>query len=60
VPSTCVSAAELRQQAGLYAQALQAAGLSQPAIDTYYRHAMFFVRWLDGEFQPGRRLTGQR
>jgi hypothetical protein len=36
---------------------LRAAGLESVTIDTYERHAAFFVRWLDGTFQPGRRLA---
>jgi len=56
VPPTRASAEELADQAGIYEGFLQKAGLSQSAIDTYYRHAMFFVRWLRGEFRPGGRL----
>jgi predicted nucleic acid-binding protein len=56
VPRTPVTADELAAQADAYARAVEAAGRSQQSIDTYHRHAMFFVRWLKGEFKPGRRL----
>lgn len=54
-----VTATELAKDASAYARDVEAAGRNQATIDTYYRHAMFFVRWLDGEFKPGRRLTGR-
>ncbi|HSW41149.1 MAG TPA: HepT-like ribonuclease domain-containing protein [Patescibacteria group bacterium] len=50
--------ADLIAQAGEYARDLEAAGLHPATIATYHRHAMFFIRWLAGEFKPGRRLTG--
>jgi hypothetical protein len=53
-----VSTADLANDARAYARDIEAAGRSQPTIDTYYRHAMFFIRWLDGTFEPGARLTG--
>jgi hypothetical protein len=56
VPRTPVTADELAAQADAYARAVEAAGRSQQSIDTYHRHAMFFVRWLKGEFKPGGRL----
>ena len=58
VPRTPASTGELRDQAGRYAGDVQAAGREQPTVDTYHRHAMFFIRWLEGDFQPGRRLRG--
>jgi hypothetical protein len=39
---------------------VQAAGREQPTVETYLRHAMFFIRWLEGAFQPGARLQGLR
>lgn len=54
------SVADLREQAKAYAAAIEAAGRAQDTIDTYYRHAMFFVRWLDGEFTPGARTSRNR
>ena len=60
VPRTAVSAADLRPQAADYAHQVQAAGRRQPTVDTYFRHAMFFIRWLEGDFQPGARLRGLR
>jgi len=56
VPRAPVSSDELAEQARGYARAIEAAGREQPTIDTYHRHAMFFVRWLRGEFKPGGRL----
>lgn len=54
------STADLGDDAMAYARELEAAGLQQSAIETYYRHAMFFVRWLDDDFVPGGRLTGRQ
>jgi predicted nucleic acid-binding protein len=56
VPIGRVSADDLEQQAGMYARAIEAAGREPVTVDTYHRHAMFFVRWLRGEFEPGSRL----
>jgi hypothetical protein len=58
VPRSAASTAELRRQAVRYAAQVQAAGREQSTVDTYYRHAMFFIRWLDGQFEPGARLRG--
>jgi hypothetical protein len=58
VPITAASSADLRQQAGEYARQVEAAGRAQATVDTYYRHAMFFIRWLEGDFRPGARLRG--
>jgi hypothetical protein len=56
VPIRTLGVGDLRADVAAYAQWLDGAGLSQAAIDTYVRHADFFVRWLDGEFEPGARL----
>lgn len=56
VPPGPVSAGELVQQAAAYAADIERAGRVPATIDTYYRHAMFFIRWLQGEFRPGGRL----
>lgn len=56
VPAAAVSTDELMGQVGRYGQAIEAAGRERDTIDTYVRHAMFFVRWLRGEFRPGGRL----
>lgn len=53
------STADLADEATAYARELQEAGLQTSAIKTYYRHAMFFVRWLGDDFVPGGRLTGK-
>jgi hypothetical protein len=60
VPLAAASTGELRDQAARYAAQVQGAGREQPTVDTYFRHAMFFIRWLEGEFQPGARLQGLR
>lgn len=60
VPIRTLHAADLRADVAAYAQSLQGAGRSHAAIDTYVRHATFFVRWLAGEFRPGARLRGRR
>jgi hypothetical protein len=60
VPQTAVSSTDLRQQAEEYARQVEAAGRQQPTVDTYFRHALFFIRWLEGDFRPGGRLQGLR
>lgn len=60
VPRSTVDTQELRRQARQYATEIDAAGREQPTVDTYFRHAMFFIRWLEGDFQPGARLRGLR
>jgi len=47
---------ELTRLTEEYRSELQAARLQPAAINTYYRHAGFFVRWLAGQFRPGARL----
>ena len=59
-PVSAVSVSDLTEDAKAYARDVEAAGRNQQTIDTYYRHAMFFVRWLGGDFKPGARLTGAR
>jgi predicted nucleic acid-binding protein len=56
VPFGAVTAEQLATQATQYARAIEAAGRQAPTVDTYHRHAMFFVRWLVGDFTPGGRL----
>lgn len=60
VPRTATTTSDLRDQARQYADEVQAAGREQPTVETYFRHAMFFIRWLEGDFQPGARLRGLR
>jgi hypothetical protein len=50
------SVSELFDHAKAFKEELKAAGLRPAAIETYYRHAMFFIRWLGGDFNPGGRL----
>lgn len=57
VPGVPVGVEELASQAEAYAQAVEAAGRAAATIDTYHRHAMLFIRWLRGEFEPGKRLA---
>ncbi len=56
VPIGPVAASDLELQARAYAAAIEAAGRAPTTVDTYHRHAMFFVRWLTGDFDPGGRL----
>ncbi len=56
MPIGPVTADLMAEQASRYAREIEAAGREKATIDTYHRHAMFFVRWLRGEFQPGGRL----
>ena len=48
--------ADLGEDIKSYAADVEAAGKAQDTIDTYCRHAEFFVRWLDGKFEPGARV----
>jgi hypothetical protein len=54
------STSQLREQAQRYARQVEAAGRERSTVETYYRHAMFFIRWLEGDFEPGARLRGLR
>lgn len=60
VPRTRATIADLRDQAKQYADEVRAAGRARPTVDTYLRHALFFIRWLEGDFDPGARLRGLR
>jgi len=51
-----VTVEQLTSQAGDYARAIEGAGRAPSTVDTYHRHAMFFIRWLQGDFAPGGRL----
>lgn len=55
-PDGAASTTDLSSETDEYARELASAGLRPAAIDTYHRHAMFFVRWLGGEDAPGSRL----
>jgi len=56
VPAGSVTVEQLTRQAAAYARVIEEAGRERPTIDTYHRHAMFFIRWLHGDFIPGARL----
>lgn len=56
VPPRAVTAEDLARQVSAYAGVIEDAGRAQVTVDTYRRHAMFFVRWLRGDFRPGDRL----
>jgi hypothetical protein len=60
VPTGKATTVDLRDQATAYAQDVAAAGREPPTVETYLRHALFFVRWLDGDFEPGARLARLR
>jgi hypothetical protein len=51
---------DLERQAASYARAIEAAGRERATVDTYRRHAMFFIRWLRGDFEPGGRLRPRK
>lgn len=55
-PSRAVEHQELLAQVDVYGTAIEAAGRRPQTVETYTRHARFFVRWLGGTFQPGARL----
>lgn len=55
VPARTVGVADLRAEAEAYAASVRDAGLGEQTMETYRRHALFFVRWLGGEFEPGAR-----
>jgi predicted nucleic acid-binding protein len=57
VPAAPVTVNDLRLQAEAYTRAVRGMGLGTATVDTYERHALFFVRWLSGEFVPGSRLS---
>ncbi len=54
-----VTIEELAADAKAHARSVEAAGLVKTGAAAYLRHAMFFVRWLDGTFEPGGRLRGR-
>jgi predicted nucleic acid-binding protein len=56
VPRGPADADALDAQAAAYAATLERAGRESTTVDTYQRHAMFFVRWLRDDFRPGGRL----
>jgi hypothetical protein len=51
-----VTVSDLDDEALVYRETIASAGLSRATVETYHRHATFFVRWLAGEFVPGARL----
>lgn len=59
VPIDPVDVDGLIAQLSVYGDALRAAGLRPVTVDTYERHAAFFVRWLAGAFAPGSRLRSR-
>ena len=48
--------AELMADLDAYETDLRGAGLRPQAVHTYLIHASQFIRWLDGDFEPGSRL----
>jgi predicted nucleic acid-binding protein len=59
IPPGPASVEDLAEEAAEYEAALSGSTLSRSAVDTYHRHAMFFVRWLAGSFKPGGRLRSR-
>jgi hypothetical protein len=58
--SRAATAQELPINARANADDVAAAGRHEATIDTYFRHAMFFVRWLAGDFEPRGRGAASR
>ena len=43
-----------------YREEIEASNLAPASKATYLRHAETFVRWVEGDFQPGARVSGNR
>ena len=43
-----------------YRAEIEASNLAAASKATYLRHAETFVRWVEGDFQPGARASGNR
>ena len=43
-----------------YRAEIEASNLAPASKATYLRHAETFVRWVEGDFQPGARVSGNR
>jgi predicted nucleic acid-binding protein len=56
---TAATVDALVAQVDAYVGAITSAGLGPASVDAYRRHAMFFVRWLAGDFHPGARLANR-
>ena len=46
--------ADLRRELACFEADLRAAGLSENSVKTYVGRSEYFVRWLAGEYVPGR------
>jgi len=46
---------QLREELTHFEQELRAAGLSSSTVHTYVDRSERFLRWLDGDYQPGER-----
>lgn len=53
VKRECLEA--VRRALAEYENEVHGSGLSAQTKETYCRHAGTFVRWLEGDFQPGQR-----
>lgn len=46
---------EVKAALGEYEKEVESTSLARKTKDTYLRHAQTFVRWLEGDFEPGSR-----
>jgi hypothetical protein len=46
--------ADLRRELARFEAELRAAGLAENSVRTYVGRSEYFVRWLAGEYVPGR------
>lgn len=49
---------QVREALETYAEKVEASKLSPSTKQTYLRHAETFVRWLEGDFEPGANVGG--
>lgn len=50
----CLS--QVRKALEAYREEVEATNLTHDTKGTYLRHAESFVRWLDGDFEPGSKV----
>ncbi len=50
----CLS--QVRKALKAYREEVEATNLTHDTKGTYLRHAESFVRWLDGDFEPGSKV----
>lgn len=45
---------ELQDELARFEEELRAAGLKESSVETYVTRTEVFLRWLGGEYEPGR------